>query len=165
MGRPDDAIIPALTLAGDDKPMCRVITLITKASAYSRVPEMQHIMKSINDPAIWREKALELFSEGYFQNVGEFSDILSAVFPPGSPGSAAINTAGICTLAFEGYGQRFDLYCRVSALSEKDSLFQASWCHNRLFNPKLNPKAIVLCFRPDWSRSGATPAVQDNLNE
>ena len=63
MGRPDDSIAPALTLAGEMEPMCRVITLLSKAAPYSKMPEMQHIIKSTNDPAVRRRKAVEFFSE------------------------------------------------------------------------------------------------------
>ena len=159
MGRPGGAIIAALTLSGETQPMSRVITVLAKTPAHSKTPEMRHIIASTHDPAHRREKALELFSETYYQNAREFSDILTATFPPGSPGGAAICVAGICTLTFEGYGQRFDLYCKASELSEEDPLFQASWCHNLLFNPSLHPEAVILCFEPNWGRSSAEPII------
>ena len=158
-GRPDSAIIAALTLSGETQPMGHVITVLSKAPAYSKTPEMKHIVASTRDPAQRREKALELFSETYYQIAREFSDILTATFPPSSPGSAAICVAENCTLTFESYGQRFDLYCKVSALSEEDPLFQTSWFHNLLFNPNLHPKAVILCFEPDWDCSSAESAI------
>jgi len=157
MGRPDAAIVAALTFSGESQPMGHVITLMSKAPAYSKTPEMRHIAASTYDPAQRREKALELFSDTYYQNAREFSDVLTTTFPPDSPGAAAICAAETCTLTFESYGQRFDLYCKVSALSGEDPVFQASWCHNLLFNPSLHPEAVILCFEPNWGRSSAEP--------
>ena len=157
MGRPGGAIIAALTLAGETQPMGHVITLMLKAPAYSKTPEMRHIAASTYDPAQRREKALELFSDTYYQNAREFSDVLTTTFPPDSPGAAAICAAETCTLTFESYGQRFDLFCKASALSGEDPVFQASWCHNLLFNPSLHPEAVILCFEPNWGRSSAEP--------
>ena len=158
-GRPDSAIIPALTLCGEIQPMGHVITLLARAPAYSKTPEMRHIVKSTHDPALRRQKALEFFSESYYQNAREFSDMLTATFPPKSPGAAAICTAQVCTLTFASYGQRFDLYCKVSALLDENPLFESSWCHNALFSPNLHPKAVILCFKPDWSCSSAESAI------
>jgi len=157
MGQPDDSITPALTLAGEMEPMCRVITLLSKVSPYSKMPEIQHIIKSTNDPEERRRKAVEFFSETYFQNTREFSDTLTAIFPPSSPGAKAICRAGKCTLSFAGYGQQFDIFCKVWALSGEDPGFQASWCHNLLFNSRLHPKVVILCFEPNWGRSSGKP--------
>ena len=93
MGRPGGAIIAALTLACETQPMGHVITLMLKAPAYSKTPEMRHIAASTYDPAQRREKALELFSDTYYQNPREFSDVLTTIFPPHSPGAAAICAA------------------------------------------------------------------------
>ena len=159
MGRPDAAIVAAVTLSGEGRPMGHVITLMSKAPAYSKTPEMRHIAASTYDPAKRREKALQFFSEAYYQYSREFSDEITTTFPPDSPGATAICAAETCTLTFEGYGQRFDLFCAVSALSVEDPLFQASWCHNLLFNPGLHPDVEILCFEPNWGRSSAEPTI------
>ena len=159
MGRPDAAIVAALTLSGESHPMGHVITLMSKAPAYSKTPEMRHIAASTYDPAQRREKALEFFSDTYYQNPREFSDVLTTIFPPHSPGAAAICAAKTCTLTFESYGQRFDLFCKVSVLSADDPVFEASWCHNLFFNPGLHPEAVILCFEPNWGCSSAEPII------
>ena len=78
MGRPDAAIVAAVTLSGEGQPMGHVITLMSKAPAYSKTPEMRHIAASTYDPAKRREKALQFFSEAYYQNYREFSDEINA---------------------------------------------------------------------------------------
>lgn len=155
MGRPDDAITPALTLPGETKPTGHIITVLSKAPPYSKTPELQHLFRRTHDPAQRREKAIQFFSETYYQKAREFSDILTATFPPGSPGAAAISAAGNCTLAFEAYGQRYDLLCKVWTLDKTDPLYQATWWHNMLFNPNMHPNTVIFGFEPDWDHSTA----------
>ena len=86
-GRPGDGITPALTLAGADAPMGNVITLMSKLPQYSRTPEMRHLVRKTNDPALRREAALTFFSEYYYQksedtccnDVGMYVHILSSL--------------------------------------------------------------------------------------
>lgn len=157
-GRPDDSIAPSLTLAGESEPMGSIITVMSKWGAYSKLPELKHISKRTHDPAQRRNKALEYFSETYYQHSKEFSDTLTATFPPESEGAAKLVDAKQCTLTFEAYAQRFDLVCAIKQLPETDPLYQATWWHNLLFNPTLHPQTIVLGFEPDWDSSTSEPA-------
>jgi hypothetical protein len=158
-GRPDEAIMPALTLPGEVEPMGHIITILNKSPLHSRVPEFKHMVMRTNDLAQRRDKALQLMSESYYQKWEEFTDLLTATFPPRSPGAAAIVAAGGCQLTFEAYSQRFDLNCRVRPLGTNEPLYQATWWHNTLFNPNLEPDILMLCFAPDWATSSADPAL------
>jgi len=155
-GRPDEALMPNLTRAGEEAPAGQIITLISKWGAYSRTAELRHLVKRTNDPSERRARALELFSETWYQQAREFSDILTATFPPASSGAAAIVAAERCTLDFAAYSQRFTLDCAVRALAPSHPLHQATWWHNVLFNPTLHPDTVVLAFEPDWERSHAS---------
>ena len=157
-GRPGDPIMPALTLPGESVPMGHIITVMSKAPQYSKTPEMRHMVRKTMDPAQRRQSALTFFSEYYYQKAAEFSDILTATFPPGSPGAARIREAGRAKLGFAAYGQRYDLDCRVWTLAEHNPLHQATYWHNLLFNPNLPSDTIILGFEPDWARSSADPS-------
>ena len=157
-GRPDDAVMPALTLPGATAPMGHIVTVLNKAQPYSKTPELMHMVRRTHDPAQRRDKALEYFSETYFQKALEFSDVLTATFPPGSQSAAAIREAGACRLDFDAYTQRFSLECRVWRLVPPNPLHAATLWHNLLFNPALPPDTVVLGFEPDWSASSADPA-------
>lgn len=152
-GRPDDAIMPALTLPGETAPLGHVVTVLSKAPSFSKTPELMHMVKRTHDPAQRREKAIELFSETYFQKPKEFSDVLTAAFGPNSEAAERIAAAGGCTLTFEAYSQGFDLKCEARKLGRNDPMYQATWWHNLLFNPNLHPETDVLAFRPDWDKS------------
>ena len=156
-GRPDDAITPELTLKAAEEPLGHVITLISKWGPWSRTSELRHLVKQTHDPAQRRAKALQLLSETWYQQAREFSDTLTATFPPHSPGAARILDAGECTLHFDAYQQQFDLVCSVRQLPVNYPLYQATWWHNLLFNPGLHPDTVILGFDPDWDRSSATP--------
>ena len=157
-GRPDDSIAPELTLAGQDEPMGSVITIMSKLPQFGKTPEMMHVFKHTNDPAQRRDKALQMFSETYYQKSKEFSDILTAVFPEGSPGAAKIRAAERCSLKFEAYSQTFTLDCKVWTLTKANALFQATWWHNSLFNPAMSDEVVMLGFEPDWDKSTADPS-------
>ncbi|MEM7508325.1 MAG: hypothetical protein AAF415_16450 [Pseudomonadota bacterium] len=156
-GRPGDGITPSLTLADEPEPMGHIITVLHKAPGHDMLPEMRHMVQKTNDPLQRREAALRLFAETYFQKAETFVDTLTATFPPGSEGAAKIRAAGQVTLKFEAFRQRFDLVCKVWTLTEKNPLHQATWWHNLLFNPALNPEIVILAFEPDWAASTADP--------
>lgn len=158
-GRPDDAITPALVLPGQAEPMGHIITVMNKSPGYSVTPELTHMAAKTNDPAERRSKAIEFLSSSYYQKHREFSDILTATFPPASPGAATIRAAKRCTLVFEAYSQRFDLGCKVWRLAPHNPLHQATIAHNALFNPMLPPGTEILGFEPDWDASTSEPPV------
>ena len=159
-GRPDDAITPAVTLAGENEPLGHVITILNKQPAYSVTPELNHMLAKTNDPAQRRDQALRFFSATYYQKAAEFSDILTATFPPASPGAEKIRAAQHVTLTFKAYSQRFDLSCRVWRLTDKNPLHAATMAHNKLFNPTLSPHTEILGFEPDWDASTSEPEVR-----
>ena len=159
MGHPDDAITPALTLPGETEPTRHIITVLSKAPPFSTTPELQHMFRCTHDPAQRREKAIRFFAEIYYQKAREFSDILTATFPPVSPGAADISAAGNCALTFEAYGQRYDLLCKVWTLDKTNPLYQATWWHNMLFNPNMHPNTLIIGFEPDWAHSTAQTGI------
>ena len=158
-GRPDDAIMPAVVLPGQAEPMGHIITVMNKAPGFSVTAELQHMAAKTNDPAQRRDNAIRFLSSAYYQKAGEFSDILTATFPPGSEGAAQIHEAGQCRLLFDAYAQKFDLTCKVWRLAPHNLLHQATLAHNVLFNPTMPPNTEVLGFEPEWPASSADPAI------
>jgi len=156
-GRPDAAIMPEVYLSGQDASIGALITILNKLPMYSQTPEMLHMARKTNDPAQARSQAIQFFSATYYQKFRQFSDVLTATFPPGSGGAAQLMEAQSCRLVFEAYAQRFDLECTVMPMAQQNALHQATMAHNRLFNRGLSAETIVLGFEPDWETSTATP--------
>ena len=152
-GKPTDAVMPEVTLTGQDQPLGHIITVMSKSPAYSVTPELTHMAKKTNESAKWREEGLKFFSATYYQKAHEFSDVLTSTFPPGSLGAAKMRAAGRATLVFEAYNERWDLICQIHKLSRRNPLYLATMAHNRLFNPTIAPDTEVLGFEPDWTQS------------
>lgn len=159
-GRPDDAIMPALYLPSEAEPLGHIITLLNKSPGYSVTPELVYMAKKTNDPAQRRDQAIRYFSATFYQKAAEFSDILTATFPPVSPGAAKIRAAKTVRLRFDAYNQVFDLSCRVWKLAPRNPLYQSTIAHNQLFNPALPPDTEVLGFEPNWDDSTAEPELR-----
>lgn len=158
-GRPDDGVVAEVTPEGGDVSLGNVITVLNKAPLYSKTPELKHMFLRTNDPAQRRDKAIQLFSETYFQKHKEFSDLITATFQPDSGGAKILLNAERCSLEFEAYNQKFTLQCEVRALSKGEPLYQATYWHNLLFNPNLSPDTVILGFQPLWEECSADPPL------
>ena len=85
-GRPDDGIMPALYLPGDEaEPMGHIITLLNKSPGYSVTPELNHMIgqDQRSGPAAGSGDPVFLVGHVLSEGGSEFSDILTATFPPG----------------------------------------------------------------------------------
>lgn len=154
-GRPDSAVTPVLELPGRHRPVGPIVTVLNRVPEHSVTPELDHIAACTHDPAERLEQAVRFFSAGYYQKHREFSDILTATFPPNSVAATRILAVGRCKLLFDAYSQRFGLFCRVWRLADDSPLRSATLAHNRLFNPALRPDVEVLGFEPDWAESSS----------
>ncbi len=157
MGRPDDSIMPEVRLEGHDQPLGHIITILNKSPGASVTPELRHMAFKTNDPAQRRAQALQYFSATHYQKYREFSDILTATFPPKSPGAARLRKANRVHLHFDAYNQIFDLDCKVWRLASRNPLHAATMAHNRLFNPSIPAETVILGFEPDWNTSTGQP--------
>ena len=66
----------------------------------------------------------------------------------------ALLSAGECMLVFSQYSQSYRMFCTVTNLTPADPAFEATYWHNRLFNPTLPGNVQVLCFTPRLQESG-----------
>ena len=123
-GRPDDSISQLVFLPNAKESYGKIVTILSKEIAFSKIPELNHIVKRTFDPLQRREKAIEFFSETYFQKHKEFSDILTATFQPNSIGAETIIKNGLCKLIFDSYSQKFELHCKVKKLESSNPFFR-----------------------------------------
>lgn len=156
-GRPDDAIMPVVTISREARPLGRIVTLLCKNADNAHLSEIRHIARQTHDPAQRRTQAIRNFSATHYLKPQEFSDILTAAFVPHALTASKILAAERCTLAFDAYSQKFALQCRVRRCDKAGALYQATWWHNFLFNPSFDADAEILGFEPDWEASDAEP--------
>ena len=157
-GRPTDGMTPLVSATDEDAPVGRIVTVICRRPEHSVTMELRHLARRTHDPAERRENALKFLAERYYQSWREFSDVLTASFPPGSETAATLLEHRECRLAFEQFSQRFDVHCTVRRLSRNNPLREATFWHNLLFNPRLSADCIILGFEPNWSKSEVAPS-------
>ena len=158
-GRPTSGMMPLVFTAEASTPVARIVTVLCKRPEHSVTMELRHMARSTHDPAERREAGLKFLAERYYQSAREFSDILTASFPPDSATAATLLDHRECRLAFEQFSQRFDVHCTVRRLSRNNPLREATFWHNLLFNPRLTADCAILGFEPDWPRSETDPPV------
>jgi hypothetical protein len=109
------------------------------------------------DPNERYYKVLQILQAGYFQQPRQFADVLTALFGAGSALAAQLLSREHCMLEFEQYAQGYRVPCTVARLPREHPFYQATYWHNRLFNPQLPAEADVeiLSFTPDWAHASA----------
>ena len=141
------------------RPVARIVTVLCRRPEHSATMEFRHMARRTHDPAQRREDALKFLAERYYQTPREFSDTLTASFPPDSATVAKLLACRECRLDFEQFSQRYRVHCTVRRLSRNNPLREAAFWHNLLFNPRLPADCIILGFGPVWPKSDADPPV------
>ncbi len=156
-GRPSDGVRPEVRLP-DGTALGRVTVVLNRLPEHAMTSELRFAAQRTQEPLERWEAAVRLFQGGYFQQPQRFGDELTALFGPGSALAARLLAAGACELRFRQFGQAYALPCAPRRLAPGEHLFEATYWHNSLFNPRLPPKPEVLAFRPDWGTATADPA-------
>ncbi len=122
--------------------------LIVKQEPETVTAELQHIVRKTQDSREWTKGGLKILSERYYQDDFNFSTNLTALFGLESSVSDALIDAGECHLKFKQDSIEHAFDFDVARLDESDAAYQATYWHNRLFNPTLPGKVEVLAFSP-----------------
>ena len=125
--------------------------LIVKQDSASLSAEFSHIVRKTADPAEWIKNGLRILSERHYQDNFNFSNQLTALFSLESPTADALVEASQCHLKFKQDSIDYAFDFDVRELSEDDDAYQATYWHNRLFNPTLPGKVRVVGFTPRLS--------------
>lgn len=152
-GRPSAAMRPRVTTLGNEEIAPGIIVLIVESDPAESTTLFRHQFLKTQDPNERYGKILEILQASHFQQPAEFSDVMTALFGPGSATAARLLTHGRCVLEFEEYSQGYRIPCSVAALAEAHPFFQATYWHNRMFNPRLPAGIQILSFVPDWSHA------------
>ncbi len=122
--------------------------LISRKDPRERTDEFRHIVRKSPDSSQWVKNGLCILSELHYHEDKEFDNRLTALFSLDSTLATVLIEAGECHLKFtqDSIEHAFDF--DVLSLNEADELFQATYWHNRLFNPTLPGKVRVLGFKP-----------------
>lgn len=152
-GRPSAAMRPRATTTGGDELSPGIIVLLVESDSEASTTLFRHQYLKTQDPNERYGKILEILQASHFQRPAEFSDVMTALFGPQSAIAQRLLTHGRCILEFEEYAQGYRIPCAVAALDESHPFFQATYWHNRMFNPNLPGGIQILSFTPDWTHA------------
>jgi hypothetical protein len=152
-GRPSNGMRPRITTPAGDELASQVIVLITEDDPGNTTQQFRYQYLKTQDPNERYDKVLEFLQAGYFQDPARFSDVLTALFAPGSELAARLLEDGRCRLEFEQAELGYRIPCAVTRLAAVHPRHQATYWHNRLFNDRLPPQVEVLAFIPDWAHA------------
>lgn len=161
-GRPSAGMRP-LIFSRDDRQLAgSTVILLHKADPADATAFFRHQVLKTQDPVERWEKATEHMAAGYFQRHRDFDDTLTALFGPTSELVDQLLSQNRIYLDFAELNQRFRLSCQVRELTEHEQLFQATYWHNRMFNPNIPAGIRILSFTPDWGRSQAEAGFEES---
>ena len=153
-GRPTSGMRPRVLAPAGEEIAPAITVLLNEQEPDHSISQFKFQYQRTQDPVERYEKILELLSGSYFQQPASFTDAMTALFGPESDIAAALLNHGRCILEFEQYTQAYRIACAVRAVDEKSPLHQATYWHNRMFNPNMPAEISVLSFTPDWRHSG-----------
>ena len=152
-GRPTAGMRPRVLTPHGDELSPGVVVLIVEEEPAESTALFRHQYLRTNDPIERYEKIVEILAGSYFQHAQTFSDVMTALFGPDSAIAATLLNHGGCVLEFEAYAQAYHIPCKAAELATGDAFFQATYWHNRMFNPNMPPGVRVLSFTPEWTHA------------
>jgi hypothetical protein len=160
-GRPTPGMRPRVLTPEGEELSPGIVILIVERDPTDSTALIRHQYLKTNDPVERYDKILEILAGSYFQQPAGFTDVMTASFGPESTVAQRLLNHGRCVLAFEQYAQAYRLPCRAAELARDDDLYQATYWHNRMFNPSMPPGVRVLAFTPDWVHAAGWSVESD----
>jgi len=147
-GRPSRGMSAGVySVAGGDE-QSRMNFLILRRDSRERTDEFRHIIRKTPDSSEWMKNGLRILAELHYHETDQFDERLTALFSLDSALADALSQAGQCHLKIGEKGIDYAFDFDVEPLAQDDERFQATYWHNRLFNPTLPGQVRVLCFSP-----------------
>ena len=155
-GRPTPGMRPQFDFSEDGQFANAITVLIVRVDAFADASQFRHLVLRSQDPAERLASGLRFLSATHYHHPKEFSDEMTALFEMRGLRPRALLARGACVLRFEEFSTSYTLPCRIRQVSEDEPAFQATYWHNRLFNPGMPGDILILGFLPDWSRARAS---------
>jgi hypothetical protein len=150
-GRPLPGMRPRVLDAADRNEVSQgMIMLIVESEPENSTELFRYEYSKTQDPNERCDRMVEILQGSYFQEPARFGDLMTALFGPRSSLAALLREERRCILEFEQYSQGYRVPCSVAQLPERSPYYQATYWHNRMFNPNQPAGVEILSFRPDW---------------
>ena len=156
-GRPTPGMRPDVLLEDGKKVASAVTLLLVPDLLQVSIRQFRFMALKTQDPQERYKKAVQLLSASFYQNVENFSGLMTGVFSRSSETVNRLKKNQRCVLEFDFQQQKFRVPAGIKVLLKKNPKNEFTYWHNFLFNPHLSPDVTVLGFEPDWSDSSADP--------
>ena len=156
-GRPTSGMRPDVFLEDGEEVSSALTLLLVPAQPQESIQQFRFMALKTQDPQERYKKAIELLSSSFYQNVENFSGLMTGVFSMSSETVKRLTKNQRCVLEFDFQQQKFRIPAGIKVLLKKNPVYEFTYWHNFLFNPYLSPDVTVLGFEPDWKGSSADP--------
>lgn len=158
-GRPAPAMRPRVLTRDGQEISPAVTVLLVPREPEESTAFFRFQAQRTNDPRQVYEKSLQYLQATHYQHPKGFSDELTALFNTGSRLAERLLSSGDCLLAFAQFSQSYRMFCAVRAIDPQEPAYEATYWHNRMFNPALPGAVTILGFQPDWGSTQADPPL------
>jgi len=156
-GRPTSGMRPDVLLEDGKEVASAVTLLLVPDLLQDSIRQFRFMALKTQDPQERYKKAIQLLSSTFYQNVENFSGLMTGVFSMNSETVNRLTKNQRCVLEFDFQQQKFRVPAGIKVLLKNNPEYEFTYWHNFLFNPHLSPDVTVLGFEPDWSDSSADP--------
>ena len=156
-GRPTAGMQPDVFLEDGKEVASAVTLLLVPDLLQDSILQFRFMALKTQDPQERYKKAIQLLSSTFYQNVENFSGLMTGVFSMNSETVNRLKKNQRCVLEFDFQQQKFRVPAGIKVLLKKNPEYEFTYWHNFLFNPYLSPDVTVLGFELDWSDSSADP--------
>ncbi len=156
-GRPTPGMRPDVLLEDGKEVASAVTLLLVPDLLQDSIRQFRFMALKTQDPQERYKKAVQLLSASFYQNVENFSGLMTGVFSRSSETVNRLKKNQRCVLEFDFQQQKFRVPVGIKVLLKKNPKYEYTYWHNFLFSPHLSPDVTVLGFEPNWSDSTADP--------
>ena len=156
-GRPTPGMRPNVLLEDGKEAATAVTLLLVPDLLQDSILQFRFMALKTQDPQERYKKAVQLLSASFYQNVEQFSGLLTGLFSRSSETVKMLVKKRRCVLKFDYQQQSYRIPASLKDFPKEEQAYEFTYWHNFLFNPHLSPDVIVLGFEPDWSDSSADP--------
>ena len=156
-GRPTPGMRPDVLLEDGKEVASAVTLLLVPDLLQDSIRQFRFMALKTQDPQERYKKAVQLLSASFYQNVEQFSGLLTGLFSRSSETVKMLVKKRRCVLKFDYQQQSYRIPASLKDFPKEEQAYEFTYWHNFLFNPHLSPDVIVLGFEPDWSDSSADP--------
>ena len=158
-GRPTPGMRPDVLLE-DGKEVASAVTLLLVPDLLQEsILQFRFMALKTQDPQERYKKAVQLLSASFYQNVEQFSGLLTGLFSRSSETVKMLVKKRKCVLKFDYQQQSYRIPASLKEFPKEEQAYEFTYWHNFLFNPHIYPDVIVVGFEPDWLGASSDPTA------